>query len=348
MNDGNSGPAGLQPGSSAAQPELPESQPAQPGSPAVGPDLPDYPQVPDNYETLPVSSFREIWGYVMSGREHELNADYPLSDIAYFGAEIDNYGQLSEIQDPAKIAFFPGRKHMVVTCGSRALTHFVLEPESRTRKQVIADLLKASERYDGLQIDFEYILLRDGDVFRSFLKELREGLGEKMFSIALPARTRTLADDVNDYKKILPMVDRILIMAYDEHWSTSAPGPIASMSWCRSVAAYALQTIGSEKLIMGLPFYGRTWGSLSPNRAFIHSGIERIKREQGISEIRRENGIPTFTYEVPLTVTAYYEDEYSLSSRLSMYRNMGVKAAGFWRVGQETPLVWGLLQIEDH
>jgi spore germination protein YaaH len=344
MNDGNSGPAGLQPGSSAAQPVPLE---AEPGPPVAEPDLPDYPQVPDNYETLPVSSFREIWGYVMSGREHELNADYPLSDIAYFGAEIDNYGQLSEVQDPAKIAFFPGRKHMVVTCGSRALTHFVLEPESRTRKQVIADLLKAAGPYDGLQIDFENIPLRDGDVYHSFLRELRAGLGGKMFTIALPARTRTLENDVNDYKKILPMVDRILIMAYDEHWSTSEPGPIASMNWCRSVAAYALQTIGSQKLIMGLPFYGRTWGSISPNRAFIHSGIERIKQEQGISEIRRENGIPTFTYEVPLTVTAYYEDEHSLSSRLNMYRNMGVQSVGFWRVGQETPLVWGLMRLED-
>jgi spore germination protein YaaH len=309
--------------------------------------LPNYPQAPDVYEILPVSSFREIWGYVLSEREHELKADYPLSDIGYFGAEIDSYGQLVDVPNPANLAFFPGRKHMVVTCGSRALTHFVLEPESRTRKQVIADLLKAAEPFDGLQIDFESIPLRDGDVYRSFLRELRAGLGEKMFTIALPARTRTLENDVNDYKKILPIVDRILIMAYDEHWSTSAPGPIASMGWCRSVAAYALQTIGSEKLIMGLPFYGRTWGDISANRAFVHSGIERIKREQGISEIRRENGIPTFTYEVPLIITAYYEDEYSLSSRLSMYRNMGVNAVGFWRVGQETPLVWGLMRLAE-
>jgi spore germination protein YaaH len=164
-----------------------------------------------------------------------------------------------------------------------------------------------------------------------------------MLTIALPARTRTLQDDVFDYAKIKDHVDRILVMAYDEHWSTSAPGPIASMAWSRRVAAYALQVIGPEKLIMGLPFYGRTWGDISPNRAFFHSGIQRIRREQGVDEIRREDGIPTFKYETTLTVTVYYEDAYSLSSRLDMYRSMGALAAGFWCLGQETPEIWSLL-----
>jgi spore germination protein YaaH len=166
-----------------------------------------------------------------------------------------------------------------------------------------------------------------------------------MFTIALKARTRTLSNDVYDYRLIAPLVDRILIMAYDEHWSTSAPGPVASMDWCRSVAAYGLLTIEPEKLIMGIPFYGRTWGDENTFRAFFHSGIERIKREHQVSEIRREEHIPTFTYEIPLRVTVYYEDEYSLSYRIEMYRAMGVQAIGFWCLGQETPLIWPLLNL---
>jgi spore germination protein YaaH len=166
-----------------------------------------------------------------------------------------------------------------------------------------------------------------------------------MFTIALKARTRTLSNDVYDYRLIAPLVDRILIMAYDEHWSTSAPGPIASMAWCRSVAAYGLSTIPPEKLIMGIPFYGRTWGSENTSRAFFHSGIERIKRENQVTEVRREGGVPTFTYEIPFTVTAYYEDEYSLSRRIEMYRTMGVKSIGFWCLGQETPVIWNLLSL---
>jgi spore germination protein YaaH len=134
-------------------------------------------------------------------------------------------------------------------------------------------------------------------------------------------------------------------MAYDEHWSDSEPGPVASMEWCRAVAAHALGTVGPEKLIMGLPFYGRTWGNERVFRAFFFSGIERIKRENGVREIRREGGIPTFTYEIPITVTVYYEDAYSLSTRLDLYRSMGVRSAGFWSLGQETPAIWSLITL---
>jgi hypothetical protein len=297
-------------------------------------------------ENLPSSSFGEIWGYVISGQEQSLKAAYPLSDVGYFGAEISSYGQLTDVPKRGKIALFSGRVHLVIACNGRALTHFSLEPGSRIREQLVTDILEAVKPYDGLQIDFENVPQRDGDTFRSFLGELRSALGNKPFTIALPARTRTLENDVYDYRKILPLVDRILVMAYDEHWSTSKPGPIASMAWCKNVADYALKTVGTEKLIMGLPFYGRTWGDVNGNRAFFYSGIQRIMRENGVSETRRENGIPTFTYETTMRVTGYYEDAYSLSTRLQLYRNMGLKSVGFWSVGQETPAIWKLLELK--
>jgi spore germination protein YaaH len=304
------------------------------------------PELPRGFAALPVSSFGEIWGYLISGREEALDPGYPLTDIGYFGAEVDSYGRLAGVPDPRKIAFFSGRTHLVAACNSQGLTHFVIEEGSRARERLIADLLEAAKPFDGLQIDFELVPPRDGEAFLSFLGELRAGLGEKVLTAALPARTGQLEKDVYDYRKILPLVDRILVMAYDEHWSAGEPGPIASLNWCRSVAAYALETAGPDKLVMGLPFYGRTWGSMNPNRAFFHSGIERIKRENKVDAVNRQDGVPTFTYQVPVTVTVFYEDEYSLSTRLSIYRNMGVRAVGFWALGQETPLIWKLLRRE--
>jgi outer membrane protein OmpA-like peptidoglycan-associated protein len=151
---------------------------------------------------------------------------------------------------------------------------------------------------------------------------------------------------VFDYAKIKPLVDRILVMAYDEHWSGSRPGPIASMAWCRNVAEYSLRVIGPEKLIMGLPFYGRAWGNTNPSRAYRYSRIENIMGENSVGEIRRENGIPTFDYEVPVSVKVYYEDDYSLAVRMDMYKTLGTRAVGFWCLGQETPAVWNILRME--
>jgi spore germination protein YaaH len=289
---------------------------------------------------LPELRFDELWCYLTDGQEQTLRPGYPITDLVYFGAEIDSYGKLTGVPDYRKLRSFPGRLHLVVACNSRSLTHFVLESGSALRRQLIKDLLKAAENFDGLQIDFELVPARDGDNFISFLAELREGLGNKPFTIALPARSRAIAQDVFDYAKIAPLVDRVFVMAYDEHWSSSAPGPIASLEWCRAVADHALKTIGPDKLVMGMPFYGRTWGSFNPSRAFFHSGIERIRGENAVAEAERKNGVPTFSYETAITVTVYYEDIYSIALKSAMYRDMGVAAVGFWRLGQEDPRVW--------
>jgi spore germination protein YaaH len=317
------------------------------GKNAAADEFDELPDLPSPEDALPISSFPEIWGYLVAGREAAFSPALPLSDIVYFGAEIDTYGTLTDIPDHRNIRNFSGRVHLVAACSSRALTHFVLMEGSAERKALTADLLGAAKNFDGLQIDFEYIPLRDGEAFFSFLEELRTGLNGKMFTIALPARTRTLTNDVFDYRRISPLVDRILVMAYDEHWSTSAPGPIASLPWCRRVANYALSVIGREKLIMGLPFYGRAWGDTNPSKAYLYSGIETLLNEHHIAEIDRENGIPTFNYEVPVSVKVYYEDDYSLSARMELYRSQGIRAIGFWRLGQETPAVWNILRLEE-
>jgi spore germination protein YaaH len=289
---------------------------------------------------LPELRFDELWCYLTAGRERMLRPGYPITDLAYFGAEIDSYGKLTGVPNPEKLGDFPGRLHLVLVCNSRSLTHFVMESGSSLRRQLIADLLEAAKNFDGLQIDFELIPARDGANFISFLAELREGLGNKLFTVALPARRGALAQDVFDYARIAPLVDRVFVMAYDEHWSGSKPGPIASLDWCRAVAEHALKTIGPDKLIMGMPFYGRTWGSFNPSRAFFHSGIERIRGENAVVAVDRENGVPFFSYETAITVTVYYEDVYSIALKATMYRNLGVAAVGFWSLGQEDPRVW--------
>jgi len=302
--------------------------------------------LPPPGSNLPVSMFQEIWAYVVTDREAALTPGLPISDVGYCGAEVSSYGNLVDVPKRSKLRNFHGRVHLVVMCGGRALSHFVLKPGSDERKKLIADLLAAAKDYDGLQIDFEDVGQRDGEPYFTFLKELRAGLGNKMFTVAHRARTKKIADDVYDYEKILPFVDRILVMAYDEHWSGSAAGSIASIAWCKRVADYSLKVIGKEKLIMGLPFYGRAWAKPNHAGAYIYTSIERIIKENNVTNIRRENGIPAFDYNATVSVKVYYEDEYSLSARMEMYRNMGVTAIGFWRLGQETQAVWPLLKLE--
>ncbi|MCL2809989.1 MAG: glycosyl hydrolase family 18 protein, partial [Treponema sp.] len=198
-----------------------------------------------------------------------------------------------------------------------------------------------------LNIDFENIPPRSGEAFLSFLRELRAGLpSNKMLTIALYARTRTLANDVYDYEKIKPLVDRIFVMGYDEHWGGGPAGPVSSIRWSRSVAEYSMRVIGPEKLVMGIPFYGRAWVDTNHHRALIHSTTERLINTYN-AQVRRENGIPTFDYVANVSVKVYFEDEISLSTRFEMLKSMNVRAIGFWRIGQETQKVWDILGLEQ-
>ena len=296
------------------------------------------------------TNFFEVWAYLIAGSEEYLKPEFPITDLGYFNAEVNTYGELVGVPNPKKLAGYRGRVHLVVVCNSTSLTHFTLDPDGKVRDKLIDDLVKATANFDGLQIDFELVPKRDADTFYSFVKELRERLPNKLLSLALPARTRTLENDVYDYKRLSKLVDKIFVMAYDEHWATSRPGPIASIDWCNNIAEHSLETIGREKLVMGLPFYGRTWGDVSLNRAFYFSGIQRIMRENNVTsdQITREDHIPTFSYEVPaVTVKSYYDDVQSLTVRLDNYYDMGIKSVGFWCLGQEDPRIWTHISISQ-
>ena len=296
---------------------------------------------------LPVSSFGEVWVYMVVGREASFSPAYPITDIAYFGTEVNIQGRLIGVPDFNRIRNMPGRKHLVASCTGQAVSYFALLEGRPEREALIRDLIAAAQPYDGLQINFESVPAVSRNAYLSFLRELRAGLGNRMLTVALAARTRTIANDVYDYAAILPIVDRILVMAYDEHWSGGSPGPIASMEWSERVARYSLDTIGRDKLIIGMPFYGRRWGSITPNMAFIHSGIMDIIRDENITDIQRLNGIPNFRYVAPVTMTVFYEDERSLALRMNIYRNMGVDKVGFWRLGQETQAFWSYIRINS-
>lgn len=303
--------------------------------------------IPENTTDIPVSSFNEIWAYVVSGNEDALKINLPISDVVYFGAEVDRYGKLVDVPKRGKLGKYSGRVHVSVACFSAGLIHFTIEEGSKARASLIEQIIYAAQDYDGLNIDYENVPAQDGEAFLSFLSEIRSGLGRaKTFSVCVPARTKSTG--AYDYSKIAFLSDKIFVMAYDEHWSTSKPGPVASMQWCRDVAAYGLKSIGNEKLIMGIPFYGRSWGNTSTSRALVNSTTERLKKEFGVETVKRVNAIPTFTYDVMVQVTVYYEDEYSIGTRVDMYRKQGVRHIGFWRLGQEAMAVWGVLNLNRH
>ena len=293
-----------------------------------------------------VMQFSEVWGYVMAKREDEFDYDMPITDIGYFSADVNAYGELEVLNLGDNFAAFSGRVHLVSTCESRSLTHFVLDPSYPVRDRLIKSLIAASANYDGLQIDYELVPARDGKNFLDFLSLLKKGLNGKILSVAIPARVKTIKGDVYSYRDIAKIVDKVIVMAYDEHWATSEAGSIASMPWSKRVGEYSASVIPAEKLVMGLPFYGRTWGDFTTNKAYYFSGINRLMNENNIHSVDRDEGVPYFKFKKEIEVTGYFEDEKSLLERTKLYKELGIANLAFWRVGQEDSEYWKWLEVQ--
>ena len=290
--------------------------------------------------------FAESWGYVSAGREDEYNSSLPITDVCYFSAEINCYGELTSVPVRSKLKTGKARCHLVIICDSRSLTHFVINPEYGVRKTLLKSIVKAAAPYDGVQIDFELVPARDRKHFLTFIADLRYMLGQaKWFSVCVPARVKKLSEDVYPYTEIASYCDRVFVMAYDEHWSTSAAGPVASVDWCKKIVEYAAKSIPEKKLVMGIPFYGRFWAAQATEGAYYFSRLNRMMVANGVEEITYENDIPKVQYTTQVDVTGYFNDAWSDVTLMRMYQAAGVKKIGFWRVGQEDPEFWNWLKI---
>ena len=175
--------------------ELPEEEPEAPEE-----DITEKEPV-QLYTLRPVEgepvSFAETWGYVSAGREDEYDSSLPITDVCYFSAEINCYGELTSVPVRSKLKTGNARCHLVIVCDSRSLTHFVINPDYGVRKNLLKQIVKAAAPYDGVQIDFELVPARDRKHFLTFLADLRYMLGQaKWFTVCVPARFKRLSDDI--------------------------------------------------------------------------------------------------------------------------------------------------------
>ncbi len=294
-------------------------------------------------------TFREVWGYVMKGEETMLGKGMPFTDIGYFSSKVEEDGTLTQIQRPdltGELGSAP-RIHLVISMiGNKMLTNFILREDMPFRKRIIADIVKMSSDFDGIQIDFESLRYEDRDLYLKFLKDVRSSLStEKIFSVAVPARWWE-TDNAFNYVDISAIADRVIVMAYDEHWRTGEAGPIASLPWCKKVVDYAKTRIPPKKLIFGLPLYGRAWQVETYAQALKYPQTIDLCQKINCSVKMTETGEPFFEYQMPATIKVFFEDRHSLLNKVSLYYQNDISGIAFWRVGQEPKDVWAQIKAK--
>ena len=147
-------------------------------------------------------------------------------------------------------------------------------------------------------------------------------------------------NDAFDYPFISRIADRVIIMAYDEHHRSGTAGPIASLPWCKKIFSYATKTIDSDKLIMGIPLYGRAWQQEKTARAFRNTEVwTDIRTHQPQIESNAPNG-GSYSYTTNVTINVHFESMPSLDAKMDLYASKPIQGVAFWRISQEPVNFW--------
>jgi len=299
--------------------------------------------------TVQASPLPETWAYLMKGEEEHFPAQSSITDVACFSAQVDGDGNLKggHLRPPALPGANPGtRYHLVITLPwNSTLAHIYLNPKLPLRNRIIASIVERSKPFDGVQIDFESIGKDDGTAYLNFLAAVKKALPKnKLFSVAVMARwaehKQKNPNDAFDYPFIGMIADRVVVMAYDEHYRGGGPGPVASLPWCKKIYTYALKTIDPGKLVMGIPLYGRGWQTPTLARAYKNHEIVDELLTKGIKTTWNPETGGTYSFTETVSINVHYETLQSLEAKLNLYSQRPIRGVAYWRIGQEPEGLW--------
>ncbi|OGC42978.1 hypothetical protein A2Y85_02700 [candidate division WOR-3 bacterium RBG_13_43_14] len=288
-----------------------------------------------------------------------------LTHIAYFSIDIDPAtGNLSGIPNASR--FYKIRDqghlsgieiHMTYTVFGNSNVATFLNNNS-ARQNAINNIGNFMTNYgiDGANIDFEYVTSSVRDSFNVFMNDLAYELwnhagGRKslyLASIAVPEWYPGY-----DIAYLSSHCDGLFIMAYDFHWSgASVAGPVSpcvpSSFWgqycaAKSIGSYIQYGADTSKILLGIPYYGYDWPTVSQNIGSSTTGsgtavIYYYAFQNAITYGRIWDNYsltPWYRYYTSSWHQCWYDDSVSLDIKFGMVNDSLLQGAGCWALGYD-------------
>lgn len=321
-------------------------------SPSAGAAVPSN-DVPENYDPLRMA-FYVSWdsSSLASLKQHFHDIDLLVPEQMH---SITADGRLDTETDPKldawrqtlriKLPMMPLLNNSDGTAWHTVeMAEMLRNPEARTHlvRQSVAFAVDGG--HSGVVLDFEEVPHQSQRDFVKFIGELAAGLhgaGLKLM-VALPA-----ADWDYDYADIGRLSDAIILMNYDQHWLSSAPGPIAAQDWFVTNISTLLKLVPREKLIMGIANYAYDWPD-AKGRAAHENAISQSFEEAVVTASESETSIefdpdtlnPHYSYydEHDHVHQVWMMDAITTYNELRAAERFGVRGTALWRMGQRGSL----------
>ena len=238
------------------------------------------------------------------------------------------------------------------------LIHRVLT-DTTARNRLIRNLYEAvlNQGYQGVNIDFEFILAEDRDLFTEFVRDVTYAVNELGYEVTVDLAPKTSADqpgvlyEGKDYPALGAAADRVLVMTYEWGYTYGPAMAVAPIDKVREVIDYAVTEIPREKINMGVPNYGYDWKLpyvRGESKAVTIGNIEAIQ-----IALRNDSQIfydetaqsPYFSYVADgITHEVWFEDARSMLAKYRLVREYGLHGIGCWQIMQLFRNMWIVAQ----
>ncbi|WP_158081785.1 S-layer homology domain-containing protein [Paenibacillus selenitireducens] len=295
---------------------------------------------------------------------NQTNGSLDMVSPSYFDLNPDGSLQLTAALDKNFIAAMHQEGMKVVPFLSNHWDRNVGIAAMNNKEALVKQIAKAIETYnlDGVNVDIENITGKEKDAFTQFVQMLRAAIpAQKEVSVAVAANPEGWEGDwfgSFDYAALGKASDYLMFMTYDESYEGSDPGPVSSLPFVEKSIQQALKYVPSEKIVIGIPFYGRYWksdGSIK-GLGIQNTVVDQLVQKYGGKKVFDENSqsakasfvIPagdpgTSVHGKKLTAgsyTVWYENDRSIQAKLSLVQKYDLKGAGNWSLNEEADSIW--------
>ena len=220
------------------------------------------------------------------------------------------------------------------------------DPKARAR--VIASLvdLAGKRGFSGYVFDFENLSAKGLAAYPGFIAAANAALNPTGREVWVTAPW----DDAEwPLKRLQTAADTLVLMAYDEHWSTGAPGPTAGQGWFGQHLAESFAALDPNKVIVALGSYGYDWtgkdGRDGGDAVTFHEAT-LAARDSGVKiDFDPVSLNPTFNYadETGTAHEVWFLDAVTLFNQVKVADPFRPRGYALWRMGAEDPGVWKVL-----
>ena len=207
--------------------------------------------------------------------------------------------------------------------------------------------------FDGWNIDFETLTAATGPHYIQFIKELSVSCRREGLVLSVDNYVPAPYNEFYDLEAQGKVVDYVVIMAYDEHYSGSATaGSVASINFLKDAVNNTLAKMPRERIVMAIPFYTRLWAEeeingetkLSSEALTMNGAQDVLKKNKVEAEWDATTGQNYAEYKSGDTIyKIWMEDVDSLHERMKVIAGADVAGMAAWRLGYETEEIWPII-----